>query len=353
MKGLDMYTIPPKKMLIINILDILKKYSDKDHKFSTKEIREILEKEYSQKVDRKAIKRNLMNLIDFGYDIEYSETIRTNKNGEEEVICSDWYLEREFVEAELRLLIDSILFSKHLPDKQGKELIKKLESLSSTYFQSRVQFIRTMPEKVSDNKDLFYTIEVLDEAIANKKRVQFYYVSDYGTDKKPRLHKNRDGTVTTYKVDPYQMAAINGRYYLICTHKYHKEILSNYRLDRIRDIQLLDDEPITPTKEVPALKAGLNLPKHMSENIYMFGGEGVRVTFRAKKYILKDVLDWFGPDIKFANEDEKEVDVIVTVSEDAMHYWALQYGEHIEVLKPETLRKRIGEAAKMIWEKYQ
>ena len=348
-----MYTIPPKKMLIMNILDILKKYSDRDHRFSAKEIGERLEKEYSQKADRKAIKRNLMNLIDFGYDIECSETIRINKSGEEEVICSDWYLERDFTEAELRLLIDSILFSKHLPDKQGKELIRKLESLSSTYFKSRVQFIRTMPEKASNNKDLFYTIEVLDEAIANKKRVQFYYVSDYGTDKKPQLHKNRDGSVTTYKVDPYQMAAINGRYYLICTHKYHKEAVSNYRLDRIRDIRLLEDEPITPIKDVPALKDGLDLPKHMSENIYMFGGESVRVTFRAKKYILKDVLDWFGANIKFANETEDEVDVVATVSEEAMHYWALQYGEHIEVLKPEKLRKRIGKAAKAIWDKYE
>jgi len=61
-----MYTIPPKKMLILNILDILRKYSDENHRLSAKEICERLEKEYSQRVDRKAVKRNLMNLIDFG-----------------------------------------------------------------------------------------------------------------------------------------------------------------------------------------------------------------------------------------------------------------------------------------------
>jgi len=122
-----MYTIPPKKLLIMSILDILKRYSDENHRLSQKEIVEILKREYAMTADRKAIKRNLMNLIDFGYDIEFTETKRVNKNGEEESIYSDWYLNREFTDAELRLLIDSLLFSKHMPYSQCKALIEKLK----------------------------------------------------------------------------------------------------------------------------------------------------------------------------------------------------------------------------------
>lgn len=59
-----MYTKQPKKMLIMNILDILKKYTDENHRLSQKEIMDILEQEYDMKAERKAIKRNLMNLID-------------------------------------------------------------------------------------------------------------------------------------------------------------------------------------------------------------------------------------------------------------------------------------------------
>lgn len=346
------YATPPKKMLILNILDILRKYSDENHRLSAKDIGERLEREYSQKVDRKAIKRNLMNLIDFGYEIEFSESIRINKSGEEEIITSDWYLVRDFTDAELRLLIDSLLFSKHIPYNQCKELIEKLEGLSNTYFKAKVKHIRTMPEKLSENKALFYTIEILDDAIEKKKRVQFHYISDYGIDKKPLLHKNQDGKVTTYKVNPYQMAATNGRYYLICTHKYYPEAVSNYRIDRIVDIKLLDDEPITPVKEVPALKNGFDLPKHMAENIYMFGGESVWVKFRAKRYIVKDILDWFGYDARFTGEDDENVIVDVKVSEQAMLYWSLQYGEHIEVLSPDDLRERVGAAVKAIADKY-
>ena len=66
-------------MLILNILDILRKYSDENHRLSAKEIGDLLEAEYSQKVDRKAIKRNLMNLLDFGYELEFTESKRTGK----------------------------------------------------------------------------------------------------------------------------------------------------------------------------------------------------------------------------------------------------------------------------------
>lgn len=345
-----MYTIPPKKMLILNILDILKKYTDENHRLSAKEIGEILLRDYTQTADRKAIKRNLMNLIDFGYDIEYSETVRENKNGEEEIIHSDWYLNRDFTDSELRLLVDSLLFSKHIPYSQCKDLVGKLEGLSNTYFKSKIQHIRTMPEKHPPNKALFYAIDVLDEAITKKQRVQFHYVSDYGTDKKPRLHQNKDGTTTIYKVNPYQMAATNGRYYLICTHKHYPNV-SHYRIDRIIDIRLLD-ESSTPMKEIPALEYGLDLPKHMAEHIYMFSGDGVMVKFRAKKYIMKDILDWFGHDVKFTNESKEDVDVYVRVNENAMFYWALQYGEHIEVMAPVELRERVGKAARTIAGKY-
>ena len=45
------YTIPPKKMIIINILDILKRYTDENHRLSQKQIADILKKEYNVKVE--------------------------------------------------------------------------------------------------------------------------------------------------------------------------------------------------------------------------------------------------------------------------------------------------------------
>ena len=198
-----MYTIAPKKVLIINILDILKKYSDQEHRLSQKDIETILERDYSMKADRKSIKRNLMDLIDFGYDIGYTEIERNGKNGDA-TILTDWYFERDFTDAELRLLIDSILLSKSIPTNQCKELIEKLKGLSNNYFDVRVKHVRSIPEIKPGNQQLFYTIEILDEAIEKKKKVRFS-MSWYGFDKKRHISTHEDGTPKVRTFNPYQM----------------------------------------------------------------------------------------------------------------------------------------------------
>ena len=154
----------------MNILDILRKYSDEEHRLSQKDITEILKTEYDMTADRKAIRRNILNLMDCGYNIEYSESIRMVPNPktgqpEESYLWSDFYLERDITDGELRLLIDSLLFSKHIPYSQCKELVGKLESLSNVYFRSRVKHIARLPDDKTDNKQLFLNIELLDEAI--------------------------------------------------------------------------------------------------------------------------------------------------------------------------------------------
>ena len=183
----------PKKLLILNILDILRKYSDADHGLSQKDIADILKRDYNMTVDRKAIRRNLLSLMECGYEIEYSETVRTvtnPKTGEEEesYIWSDFYLERDFSDSELRLLIDGLLFSRHIPYSDCKNLVEKLKNLSNVYFNSHIKHIARMPDDKTDNKHLFLNIELLDEAIIKQKKVSFNY-AEYRTDKKMHLKK--------------------------------------------------------------------------------------------------------------------------------------------------------------------
>ena len=339
-----------KKALILNILDILRRYSDEEHRLSQKDIVEILRREYDMIVERKSIRRNILSLREYGYEIEYSENVRMIPNRrtgemEESYLWSDFYLVRDFTDSELRLLIDGLLFSKHIPYSQCRELVEKLEGLSNTYFRSRVRYIRTMPDTMPPNKQLFYTIEVLDDAISQMKQVAFCYNS-YGVDKKLHPRLNEDGRVKEFIVSPYQIAAANGRYYLICNTQPHDNV-SHYRLDRITDIRLLDTAA-RPAKAVQGLEHGFNLPKHMAEHLYMFSGESRPVRFRMKKSILNDVIDWFGTDIRFFDESSDEVTASVSVNMTAIRLWAIQYGPYVKVLSPESLaddvKKRLMQA---------
>ena len=350
-----MYTKQPKKLLIINILDILKKYTDEDHRLSQREIAEILKTEYSMSVDRKSVKRNLMNLIDFGYPIEYSESVRMVPNAktgelEESFILSDFYLERDFSDAELRLLIDSLLFSKHIPYSQCKDLIKKLEGLSNKYFESKVKHIRSLPENKPANKQLFYTIDILDEAISKEKQVKFHYAL-YGADKKLHNRLDDNGKPREYVINPYQIVATNGRYYLICNYDKFDN-LSNYRVDRITDIELLDT-PAKQPREVKGAENSFDLSKHMEEHIYMFAGNAVRVEFIADKFIISDIIDYFGNDVVFTNETEKQVTVSAMVNEQDMRLWAMQYALQIKVLSPPSLVENIKNDIIEAAEKYK
>lgn len=133
------------------------------------------------------------------------------------------------------------------------------------------------------------------------------------------------------------------------------DILKNeygLKIDRITGIRLLDT-PRKPMKLVPELKNGLYLPKHIAEHLYMFSGESVPVTFRMKKQILNDVIDWFGTEITFSDETEDEVTARVTVNWHAMHHWALQYCRHVRILAPTDLAQTVREDLSQVLYNYK
>lgn len=339
----DMYNKQPKKLLMFDILDILKKNTDSEHTLSQKEIQEILKKEYNMAVDRKSVKVNLMNLEEIGYEICYSETVRTSKNPktgekEENIIMSDFFLMRDFDDSELRLLIDSLLFSTHLPYSQCKNLVEKLEGLSNSYFKARVKHIATMPNDKTNNQQIFYNIDVLDEAIEKKKKVAFKYL-EYDTSLKQVTKKTVDGTPREYVVSPYQMAAKEGKYYLICNYDKYDDI-SNYRLDRITDIHILDEKG-KPFKSLKGANGQpLNLSEYMKEHVYMYSSATSRAKLRIVNAMISDVVDMFGKDVIFSDQSETHVTADVKANETAVLQFAKNYAPDVIVLEPERLREQ-------------
>ena len=361
-----MSDIHPKKLLILYILDILQKYTDEEHRLSQKEIQDILKKEYEMPVDRKAIKRNLLNLIEYGSSIEYREVSRKEifrkksvvsdedsldleDKGipEDDLLWTDIYLKQKFTNEELRLLIDSLLFSKHIPYSQAKKLITKLESLSNIYFKSRSQYIYPLPVDRTDNKQVFYNISILDEAIRKKQKVLFEY-AEYHTDKKMHLKKREDGSVREYVVTPYQMAAQEGKYYLICNYDKYDDI-SNYRVDRIRNIQILEEKG----KPFETLKWSGHQPMNLKEHVYMYSSENAFVKFRIVKAMISDVIDLFGKGVKFSEETDTHVSVSVHVNERAAEQFAKNYAPDVVILQPKRLRDKLRDDLKKAWEAYE
>jgi len=338
-----------KTLLPMQILAILMKFSDQDHRLTQREILDLLRREYDISADRKTVARNIKSLLEFGYDIEYDEIKRNGPDGEEQSIMSGFYYVHDFSDSELRLLIDSLLFSKHIPHKQRVNLIGKLENLSSKYFSSKVKHIRGCYDSRDINKQIFYTVETLDNAISVNKRVCFKY-GEHDIDKKLKPRLNKEGKAVIYYVNPYQMVAVNGRYYLIANMDIFDQV-SYYRLDRIIDIQILDRKA-RPMKDVKGLENGLDLPRHMAEHIYMFAGNSINACFSIDRARMNDVMDWFDSGARIKELSNSELEVVVKVNEEAMFYWCLQYGSHVELLEPKSLRERLALVTKEMSMKY-
>lgn len=320
-----------KKNLILYILDILKDYSDINHPLLQKDIVRLLQSEYQMSCDRRSVKNNILSLIDFGYDINM-------ENG--------YYLEtREFEDAELRMLIDSVLFSKTFSTRQAKNLINKLKGMSNKYFNAKVAHINNLPElQHAENKQVLYSLDTLNDAISQKRKVSFIYNS-YGTDFK--LHPRRE---EVYIVNPYQLVANNGRYYLIGNYDKYDNV-SHYRVDRITNVTILNEKVKDP-KLVQEWERGFSLPKHMAEHIYMFSGKSIGVKLKVRRSLMTDLIDWFGKDFQILNEQEEFMEIHVKCNETAMKFWALQYGPYVEVLEPATLRNTVKESVRDMYFKY-
>ena len=317
------YGLQDKKALNMLILEILEQYTDSDHPLTQMEIVDLLEKNYGVPCTRQTVKNNLMLLGEMGYEISM-----------ESGIC---LMSRQFENAELRMLIDSVLFSRTLSGKQAKRLIEKLTGLGNKYFRAKVKHVCHLPKLIhSDNKQVLLNLDVLNDAIEQEQKVRFTYNS-YGKDF--QLHPRRK---EPYIVNPYQMVANQGRYYLLCSYDASNQ-LSHYRLDYMTKLEMLDAK-VEPMDQMEDFVQGYSLPKHMEEHIYMFSGPSVQVKMRVSEHMIGALIDWFGKKFRIVQEEADKLIVSVACNEMAMKYWALQYGQYAEILEPESLRDEIREA---------
>ena len=324
-----------KKLSIIYILEILKEYSDENHPLTQNEILKKLYTCYGMECERKSIGANIDNLIEAGYDI-----VKCEGGG-----C---YLgEREFEQSEISFLVDAVFSSKAINSDKAKKLAQKISAFSSKFNQKKYNYIYKSDEiSRTSNKQLFYTIDVLHEAIEQKKQVEFCYDRPYVLKESKEKQKHK-----RYVVNPYFLVNSQGRYYLVCNYDYFDDI-ANYKLDQIKDIKILETNA-KPISQVKGFENGLDIAKYANENIYMFSADSVNATLRLlDEYTVSILADWFGSNVSIYQKNG-ELFADVKANEKAIVYWCLQYGEHVELISPRQIRDKIKEAIDTMAKRYK
>ena len=326
-----MATLDNKSLAPVRILQILHEHSDCDHPLKQEDIAAYLERDYGIVLERKAIGRHLNTLKSAAFSIESS------RNG-------SYMSERDFEDAELRMLIDGVLASKYIAPKYSADLIEKLCKLSNKRFRSHVKNIYSVNDwSKTDNKQLFGNIDLIDDAIDRGVQLKFQF-NKYGVDKK--LHRSSNPRVT-----PYQLILHNQRYYLMAAHAHWKTMFF-YRVDHITNMEVVD-KPALPITEVAGFAGGIDYKTISSTLPYMYTDTPRHIEMRADKAITDQIIDWFGHDISITEEDDAHILVHLRASPMAMEHWATQYIKHVEILSPQSLRDTIKQSLLDAIDKYK
>ncbi|WP_295126486.1 WYL domain-containing protein [Ruminococcus sp.] len=271
----------PKKLAIFYILKAPENHSCYEKRYSQSQIIDLVYDDYGMKLDRKTIRHNLSMLIEAGFPLKYEEHHRTNKKGQQENILTNWYYEHEqkFDDSELQIMIDSLIFSNFLPQTHCRDIVKKIAELGSEGSRKTLERSYDSVHQRPVNKQMFYTVSILSEAISLRKKVTFSYC-DYDTDLKfhPRLNDNK--TPGLYSVSPYKLMSINGRYYMLGKNDSH-DSLSTFRIDRIKDIFLTEQNAVS-VRSVKGCENGIDLAEFAVFHPNMWGGDYAPVRSSAR-----------------------------------------------------------------------
>lgn len=327
------------KTKLLRILELIQN-TDENSSLTANEIVEILKND-GISIERKAVYSTIDALIEYGYDIV---KFQGNKSG--------YYLrERDFEDWELKVLIDAVAKMKFLNDSDIKNIIKKIKKLtgnSSKKVLNSSTLINNTCEKVIEKSYVKNNIDIVMRAISRKRKLRFQYTYlDENLKRVPR----REGKL--YTVNPYVLVMPRGQYYLICNYEKFDD-LAYYRLDRIKNAEILEDSPIRKIEEIIGDDTENALNEFVNKSLYQFCGEMLRIKLRTKKWMIEEICDYFEEGLRILSYDAENADIsIKTYESDGLYYWLMQHGENVKVLEPENVRDEIKSRLKSALSMYE
>ena len=302
----------------ILILNILKKYSDKNHILTAKQIAEFIESEYGILIERRTIYTTVSLLVEvYGYNIE---TYKENNKG-----C--YLKQREFDKSEIELLCNSIYSSSHISEEDTKKLIKKLCESQSIYDRDEFTSNIYLSNGNKHNSQMFFSnIEFIKNAISKNKKIEFEYL-------KYNINKQLVTNGKTYKVSPYHIVESENNFYLICFNEYRNSI-NHYRLDKITNMEIIDERQ-------DSASINFNPYEYVKNQVYMYAGKIETFKVVCDNEILDQVIERFSTDTIIEYKDAHSFTATINSSVDGIVYWAFQFINYCTVIEPQYVTDEI------------
>lgn len=322
-----------QKLKLLYLAKILAERTDEEHGIGMAEILAGL-KAYGITAERKAIYDDLENLRSFGMDIV------TNPSGR----YHQYYLaSRNFDLAELKMLVDCVQSAKFLTERKSQELIKKLESLTSSHGARQLQRQVYITGRVKTmNKSVFYNVDAIQSAIGANAQIRFQY---YRWNEKKQMELRHNGAY--YQVSPWCLLWDNEYYYMVAYDACEAKI-KHFRVDKMLGISQLADR-----REGQQQFAARDTAAYTKRLFGMFDGEVRKVTLELENGMAGILLDRFGQDIMMVKQDEKHVRAVVEVAVSNQFFgWIMSLGAGIRIAGPEDVVEKMREQVRRMQETY-
>lgn len=322
-----------QKLKILYLMEAFQKKSDEKHPLTVNDLMNYL-RNYGISAERKTIYDDIEMLRVYGMDI----VSRREKP-------SGFFLAgRTFEMAELKLLVDAVQSSKFITQKKSRQLIHKLESLTSEYEARKLQRQVFVGSRVKTmNESIYYNIDQIHSAISENRQISFQYY-EWTVSKQMRLKKNGE----RYCISPWGLIWKDENYYLIGLDE-KSGIVKHYRVDKMLEISM-EKAP----RNGEEMFRDFDAAKLASRTFGMFGGREESVRLEFENRFVGVVIDRFGHDVMLHKQDEAHFATLVRVNVSSQFFgWLAGLGPGAVITSPENVRKEYTRFLEKALENYK
>lgn len=307
--------------------------TDEEHSLTGKEIQNLLNK-YDISVGRKSVYSDVEELKDFGIDV-----IINKERGRNLYHIGN----REFELPELKLLVDAVQSSKFITEKKSKELIKKIENLTSKFEAQKLQRQVYISGRVKTiNETIYYSVDKIHTAISENVKIKFQYFQ-WTVDKQQKLRKNGD----FYYISPYNLVWEDENYYLI-GYDDSEGIIKHFRVDKMLKLDITDEK-----RQGKDVFNNLDVASYSKKVFGMYNGVEKNVVIKFTNNFAGVVIDRFGKDVSIIKIDEEHFKATVRVAVSRQFFgWIMSLGEGVEIVGPSEVVDKMREEVERLCRTY-
>lgn len=324
-----------QKLKLMYLAKILEQGTDDNHGMTMQEIIDALEAE-DIKAERKSIYSDISALNEFGLDIVQDKIGKTYVYK---------LVGRDFELPELKLLVDAVQSSKFITENKSNKLIKKIESLASTYEAKSLHRQVYVANRIkTTNESVYYIVDDIQRAISENSKISFQYFQ-WNRDKEKELR--HDGM--RYEISPWALTWDDENYYMI-GYDSKEEKIKHYRVDKMLKIEVLDGTK----REGKAIFKDMDMAVYSKKIFGMFGGKEETVTLRCKNEMAGVIIDRFGTEVNITKKEKTTFNVRVNVQVSPQFLgWVFSLGEAVEIVSPKSVVDRMKDEIDKIAKYYK